>query len=60
MPINADWHKKHRMPKNPTVEQRVAWHKEHAKACPCRPVPEKLAALIAEHDAKKASKKRSR
>ncbi|HEY3449193.1 MAG TPA: hypothetical protein VGK67_22745 [Myxococcales bacterium] len=49
MAINADWHRKNRMPKNPTTEQRVAWHLEHAKACSCRPIPEKLAALVAAH-----------
>ncbi len=47
MAINADWHRTHRMPKNPTTEQRIAWHVEHAKACSCRPIPDKLAALIA-------------
>jgi hypothetical protein len=40
--INAEWHKRHRMPKNPTVEQRIAWHVEHAKQCACRPIPPKL------------------
>jgi hypothetical protein len=40
--INAEWHKKHKMPKNPTVEQRIAWHIEHQKHCKCRPIPEKL------------------
>ncbi|MGC4122274.1 MAG: hypothetical protein QM765_48365 [Myxococcales bacterium] len=47
MPINAEWHRKNRMPKNPTTEQRIAWHEAHARACQCRPVPEKLAELIA-------------
>ncbi len=36
--INADWHKKHPMPKKPTLEQRVHWHKEHLKHCSCRNV----------------------
>ncbi len=30
------------MPKNPTKEQRIAWHREHARHCACRPIPEKL------------------
>jgi predicted flap endonuclease-1-like 5' DNA nuclease len=30
------------MPKNPTLEQRVQWHTEHAKNCSCRPFPENL------------------
>lgn len=41
--INADWHKKHRMPKNPTVQQRIKWHLEHQKNCGCHPgLPLKL------------------
>ncbi|HJW97098.1 MAG TPA: hypothetical protein VJ485_02960 [archaeon] len=42
MKINAKWHLKNPMPKNPSFEQRVKWHKEHAKECACRPIPEKL------------------
>jgi len=34
--INAEWHKKHPMPKNPTLDQRVKWHSEHLKNCACR------------------------
>jgi hypothetical protein len=34
--INADWHKKNRMPKNATIDQRVKWHVAHIKACGCR------------------------
>lgn len=26
---------KHKLPENPTVEQRVKWHMEHARRCPC-------------------------
>jgi hypothetical protein len=48
MPINADWHGKHPMPKNPTVAQRIVWHIAHQKHCACRPIPEKLKQLIAE------------
>ncbi|MBI2658789.1 hypothetical protein HYX05_01645 [Candidatus Woesearchaeota archaeon] len=42
MKINKQWHKKHRMPKNPSLQQRVRWHLAHSKNCACRPVPEKL------------------
>ncbi|MBW7944096.1 hypothetical protein H3C70_01750 [Patescibacteria group bacterium] len=42
MTINADWHKSHRMPKNPTLEQRIQWHLEHQKHCHCRPISGKL------------------
>lgn len=31
--LNAEWHKKNRMPKNPSFEQRVEWHAEHVKHC---------------------------
>lgn len=41
--INAEWHLKHKMPKNPTFEQRVKWYLAHQKNCACRPIPEKLA-----------------
>lgn len=40
----ADWHRANRMPKNPTPDQRIAWHVEHALHCGCRPIPPKLAA----------------
>ena len=46
MPINADWHHKHPMPGNPSTSQRLAWHRQHAKHCGCRPIPDKLRALI--------------
>lgn len=32
---NAEWHLKHQLPKNPTLDQRVKWHMEHARRCPC-------------------------
>ncbi len=32
------------MPKTPTTAQRIAWHKAHAKACGCRPLPAALRA----------------
>jgi len=40
--INVEWHKKNKMPKNPTIEQRIEWHLEHQKHCRCRSIPEKL------------------
>jgi hypothetical protein len=30
------------MPERATLEQRVAWHAEHAAQCACRPVPEPI------------------
>jgi len=42
MAINAEWHRKNRMPENATFEQRAKWHLEHAKNCACRPIAGKL------------------
>lgn len=33
---NKSWHEQNRMPKNATLQQRIAWHVAHAKACRCR------------------------
>ena len=46
MKTNRMWHEKNRMPKNPSLEERVKWHKEHIKNCACRPVPESLKKLV--------------
>jgi Ser/Thr protein kinase RdoA (MazF antagonist) len=46
MPINAEWHAANRMPRNPSAEQRIAWHIAHAQHCACRPIPPKLQAEI--------------
>lgn len=42
MKINKEWHQQNKMPKNPTFEEKLKWHLEHQKNCPCRPIPEKL------------------
>jgi hypothetical protein len=39
MKLNKEWHGQHPMPTNPTLEQRIAWHIEHAKNCACREMP---------------------
>jgi hypothetical protein len=36
MKINAGWHTKNKMPKNPTLDQRVDWHLAHSNNCTCR------------------------
>jgi hypothetical protein len=46
MAINAEWHRAHRMPKNPTLAQRLAWHRDHEKNCACRPMPPALRARL--------------
>ncbi|MHB9052522.1 MAG: hypothetical protein ACYC5F_00820 [Thermoleophilia bacterium] len=35
--INKEWHLANKMPKNPTLEERMLWHREHLKHCDCRP-----------------------
>jgi hypothetical protein len=40
--MNAEWHRQHRMPARATIDQRMAWHREHARHCACRPIPPKL------------------
>jgi hypothetical protein len=35
------------MPPQATFAQRVAWHREHARACGCRRPPADIAALLA-------------
>jgi len=40
--LNKQWHDAHPMPQRATLEQRIAWHREHEEHCACRPVPETL------------------
>jgi len=40
--INKEWHLKNKMPKNPTLEERINWHIEHAKNCRCIEMPESI------------------
>jgi hypothetical protein len=44
--LNRDWHEAHPMPRNPTIDQRIAWHLEHERECACRPIPPRLRAEI--------------
>ena len=46
MTINAAWHEAHPMPKNPSLDQRLAWHLAHAEACGCREMPPKVRAEL--------------
>lgn len=32
---NAPWHAKHILPEKPTLDQRINYHIEHARRCPC-------------------------
>jgi hypothetical protein len=42
MKFNKKWHMAHPLLKNATLDQRIAWHLEHAKHCQCREIPNKL------------------
>ncbi len=35
---NVAWHSKHKMPHNPTLDQKAKWYIEHARNCLCTPV----------------------
>jgi len=50
--MNKEWHRNNPMPKNPTLEQRIAWHTEHQLACNCREVPESIKKALAERTEK--------
>ena len=36
------WHKENKMPKNPSLEERIKWAIGHAGNCGCRPIPKSL------------------
>lgn len=44
--MNKTWHAQHKMPKNATPAQRLAWHQEHQQQCGCRPIPKGLQPLL--------------
>jgi len=44
--MNVKWHGQHVIPERATLEQRIAWHREHQLACACRPIPAKLRASM--------------
>ena len=44
--INAEWHNAHKMPTNPTEQQRAEWHYGHALNCSCRAVTPWVASLV--------------
>ncbi len=45
--MNKEWHLKNKMPKNPSLEDRINWHIEHSKNCSCREMPESILKEIA-------------
>jgi hypothetical protein len=52
MAINADWHRKNRMPKNPSDEEKLKWHIGHMANCSCRLPSPKLMEEIKKYQAK--------
>lgn len=42
MKINKEWHLANRMPKNPTLDERIKWHLAHVENCSCRPLSGKI------------------
>lgn len=52
MTINKEWHKKNKMPKGATVNQKVQWHADHQRECGCRPIPPKIKEIMAERKPK--------
>ncbi|MBI2984992.1 MAG: hypothetical protein HYY50_05220 [Candidatus Kerfeldbacteria bacterium] len=42
LPGGQKWHRSHPFPSNPTISQRIVWHRQHEKFCACRPVPKSL------------------
>jgi hypothetical protein len=40
--LNRDWHQAHRLSPKAKLEERIAWHLEHAQACGCREMPESI------------------
>jgi hypothetical protein len=53
MKLNAAWHKKNKMPKNPSNNERIEWHLEHIRHCTCRPMSEKLKEEVKKYNLKR-------
>jgi hypothetical protein len=45
--INKQWHEANRMPARASLDQRIAWHREHQQHCSCRAMPARIAEEIA-------------
>jgi hypothetical protein len=44
--IDREWHLTHKMPKNASKDERIAWLLAHARNCGCRKIEGKLAELL--------------
>ena len=40
--MNKLWHAQNKMPAKATLEQKIAWHREHQKHCACREAPKSI------------------
>jgi hypothetical protein len=61
--VNKSWHRSHPMPINPTMDQRIAWHVAHARACTCREMPARILAELRKrerHVSERTSKRPTR
>ena len=47
--INVSWHEAHKMPDNPSEQQRAEWHYGHALNCGCRKLTPSIQALLDSH-----------
>ena len=45
--MNREWHLAHVLGQHARLEERLAWHEEHARECHCREMPEAIAREIA-------------
>lgn len=59
-PVNTEWHGRHAMAKNATLDERIAWHREHQRRCACRPVPPTLMAQMRSRSSAPGKTKASR
>ncbi|MDB5538717.1 MAG: hypothetical protein JWQ89_444, partial [Devosia sp.] len=44
--MNMQWHHDHRMPDNPSKQQRAEWHYQHALNCGCRTLTPSITSLL--------------
>ena len=49
--MNAEWHRAHVLGQHASLQERIAWHEEHARECACRAMPASIAEAIAAHEA---------
>lgn len=40
--LNREWHETHRLDRKAKLDERIAWHIEHATVCGCRDMPESI------------------